>query len=392
MSKKSHKVSPASNANKPAANPALDAEIGRAYAQAVAHHQNGNLQEATRLYQAILQHQPDHADSLHYLGVLVHQQGNTQLATQLIERAISIKPRQAAFHYNLATNYQSAKALEAAVKHYKLTLKYQPDHLMALGNLAVIYHDQDKVIPAKQAYQAALKIDPDYPVALLNLGTLLNQNGQYDQAIACFSRLLVKHPMLAEARFKKAQISLLQGDYQTGWDAYHWMYLTPSFLERNPPRLIPFPKWDGTPLQGKRLLINADLGVGDVLMFASCLPDVMRTTDHIVLECESRLLPLMMRSFPDIDFIPTAADAGFSWHTGFGSIDCRIRLSELAPLFRRQPADFPDHSGYLNAETNALQHWRNKLQALGGKLNIGISWRGGSDERSRKARSLPLPH
>ena len=82
---------------------------------ALRHHQSGQLEQAARIYQSILERQPDHADALHLLGVVALQQGNPQRAVELIGRAIAVNPSVAAFHCNLAEAYRALGELDRAV-------------------------------------------------------------------------------------------------------------------------------------------------------------------------------------------------------------------------------------------------------------------------------------
>ncbi len=370
----------------------LDADIQQVYSHAVELHQQGNRQEAARLYQMILANKPDHADSLHYLGVLAFENGAAETACELIKKAIHISSAQAIFHYNLATIYKSDRQPANAIKHYKRAVKLQPDHIDAYTNLAATYHEMENFALARQANLSALKIDQKSIAALHNMGTLMNEAGQYDEAIQYFDQVILCDPMHIEARFKKAHLQLLEGDFSNGWQGYSWMFFASSYLEKNPNRLIPFPKWNGGSLENRRLLVNADQGIGDELMFASCLPDAMKISGSVVVECNPRLVSLYQRSFPGIDIIPAEKKQDFYWHQGLGDIDYRINLSGLAEYFRRKEDDFPRHQGYILTDPTKVNDWRERLHALGDGINIGISWRGGANDRTRKARSIPLNH
>ena len=140
----------------------LDADIQQVYSHAVELHQQGNRQEAARLYQMILANKPDHADSLHYLGVLAFENGALETACELIEKAIHINPVQAMFHYNLATIYKAGRQPALAIKHYKKSVKLQPDHIDSFTNLAATYHEMENFALARQANLSALKNRPKF--------------------------------------------------------------------------------------------------------------------------------------------------------------------------------------------------------------------------------------
>ncbi len=370
-----------------------DAEIRQWFAQALAIHQQGNLQEAARRYKLILDQQPDHADALHLLGVVAHQFGKHDNAINLIKLALKLQPANAVFHYNLAKALQANNSLADAITHYQLSLQHNSSDTNAWANLAVAYQDSEQVEQAVHANRQTLALDGDHPIALLNLGTLLSQIGEYDEAALLFDRLLHKHPMHAEAHTKKSLIRLLQGDFVRGWHEHYWMYFSADFVGKNPPRVMPFPKWRGEALpDSSTLLINGDQGVGDVVMFASLLPDVLKRVHNVVLECDHRLITLFQRSFPAIKIIPKLAERDFYWQQALGPLRYRIDISELASLFRNSEADFPLQHAYLKVDDAKVLAWQTQLRKPGTRLTVGISWRGGLDARARQARSIALAH
>ena len=65
------------------------------------------------------------------------------------------------------------------------------------------------------------------------------------------------------------------------------------------------PLWDGKQsLKGKRILIWSEQGIGDTLNCASRLPLITSQAKYIILECQEKLVPLLKRSFPNIEVKP----------------------------------------------------------------------------------------
>jgi hypothetical protein len=62
--------------------------------QAVAHHQNGRLRDAERLYRTILQIQPNHSEANHNLGILAVQQGQADVGLSHLRAALEADPNQ----------------------------------------------------------------------------------------------------------------------------------------------------------------------------------------------------------------------------------------------------------------------------------------------------------
>src|SRR5579885_478993 len=97
------------------------------FASAVQHHLNGGLDQAAKIYQAILARDPHHVDALHLLGVVAYQQGNPQQACTLIGQAIALQPSVASYYANLAEVYRATGQLERAIACCRSALALQPD-------------------------------------------------------------------------------------------------------------------------------------------------------------------------------------------------------------------------------------------------------------------------
>ena len=164
-----------------------------------------------------------------------------------------------------------------------------------------------------------------------------------------------------------------------------------TFLDTNlPPRLLPFPPWRGGSLHGHTILVYAEQGVGDEIMFASCLPDLIKMGGRCIVECDPRLVRLFSRSFPDAHFVAASDMNDGEWLPKPSPIDLQVAAGDLPSHFRRQLGDFPHHVGYLQADPSRVEYWRAKLSALGPGLKIGISWRGGLKLSRAHLRSIPL--
>jgi hypothetical protein len=152
------------------------------------------------------------------------------------------------------------------------------------------------------------------------------------------------------------------------------------------------PRWDGTPLAGRSILILSEQGIGDQVMFASCLPDVLRGARTSFVECDVRLVPLFARSFPHITAIPRMTDPGLPQVGPCDVIECDFieYIGTLPRFLRRRLEDFPQTSGYLQPDPNLVAKWRSSFACLGGALKVGISWSGGKDAETRRRRSVPL--
>jgi protein O-GlcNAc transferase len=156
--------------------------------QALRHHQAGQLAEAERLYRRILALDPDHADSLHLLGVLAHQAGQLDIAADLIGRAIAVRADIPSFHNNLGNILKDQNRLNEAETRYRQALMLKPDYPEASNNLGVTLQSLGRLEDAATCCRRAVGLRPNYAEALFNLGNILKDQGKADDALAYFQK------------------------------------------------------------------------------------------------------------------------------------------------------------------------------------------------------------
>ncbi len=368
---------------------AIRDELAATLAAAVELHRKRHFEQAETLYRAILAVDPSHADALHLLGVLADQLGRHEIARDLIGRALRVNPGVAPYHFNHGVCLQALGDLVAAAAAYRSAVELEPRYRSALENLGVALQDSGDLGGARHAYERALEIAPDSVLAHQNLGTLLNNAGLTGEARSHFDATLDVSPANPEAHWKRALTLLAEGNFVEGWREYEWRHHAQSFVGRNPPRLFPFPNWDGSPLDGKKILIHREQGIGDEIMFASCYAEVVERATACVIEADPRLVELFARSFPRAAVVP-ARNAGCDWDESLPRFDFRVAAGSLPRFYRSRLDLFHIQSSYLRVDPVSCADWQRRLSALGPGLNVGIAWRGGTDARAKVARSIAL--
>jgi predicted O-linked N-acetylglucosamine transferase (SPINDLY family) len=172
--------------------------IPQTFTLAFQHHQAGRLWEAEGLYRQILAVQPNHAESLHHLGVIAHQTGRHDYAIELMRAALACDPNLHAAHSNLGEAYRMTGRLEEAIASYRRALQLQPEIAEIHNNLGLALASQGKLDEAVAAFRRALQIQPHYLKALSNLGNALRSLGQLDEAVTVYRRALDLQPNDAE--------------------------------------------------------------------------------------------------------------------------------------------------------------------------------------------------
>jgi hypothetical protein len=138
-------------------------------------------------------------------------------------------------------------------------------------------------------------------------------------------------------------------------------------------RPFPQPRWEGQPLEGKTILVHGEQGVGDEILFASMLPDLVHGGARLVVECDARLTRLLERSLENTEAVPRTDPP--HPRTLEGDIDYYSPAGSLARFLRPDTHSFPLHTGYLKADPRRRSEFHNRLRALGPGWKVGICWR-----------------
>ena len=93
--------------------------LDEALSIAIVLQQNEQWAAAADIYRSILEVAPDHADALHFSGVLAHQQARSEEAVALIERSLELEPDRADWHSNLGIVLQDRLELDEAIAAYR---------------------------------------------------------------------------------------------------------------------------------------------------------------------------------------------------------------------------------------------------------------------------------
>jgi predicted TPR repeat methyltransferase len=191
--------------------------------------QNEQWAAAGEIYRSILEAAPDHADALHFSGVLAHQQARSDQAIALIERSLELEPERADWYSNLGIVLQDRLELDAAIAAYEQAIALDPSHANAHSNLGVVLRAKGKVVEAEAAYRAAIRIDPDHSDAYNNLGVLLNGLKRQREAALCFSKVITLRPKHPEARRLLALAHCTLGEVDKAVDVCEeWLHYEPD--------------------------------------------------------------------------------------------------------------------------------------------------------------------
>jgi tetratricopeptide (TPR) repeat protein len=157
----------------------LDREVLNAFQK----HKNGQLAEAFATYSDVLRVMPQHADALHFMGLLVMQSGKVADAVRLIRRSLETRPENPDAHNHLGQAYIKQNDFAAAEQCFRQALEHDANHFNALNNLANCLRHAGDLEAALVHYERAMAIEPRNAVCVFNYGITLNTLGRHWDAI-----------------------------------------------------------------------------------------------------------------------------------------------------------------------------------------------------------------
>ena len=315
--------------------------------------------EAAIAFTEAVRLRPDWPAALEMLAHVLQNTGDHEKSAQHALRALEIEPNRATSHRLVGDAYMRWFRYDEALKHYELAARLAPDDGLLHNNYAL----------------------------------LLTRMGRNEQALAEYRMAVALTPHSQQAREGYATALLTTGHLAEGWTNYIARYRPENgaFAARkgSPPATDP------SQLNGKPVLVWLDQGIGDQIMFASLIPDLIAAGADLTVECDARLVPVLKRSFPEIaarttiespltpfDAPPAPGDERFAY---------QLYMPDTARWFRRDFTAFPRHQGYLKADQALTQKLRRSYRDKGGdRPLIGISWRSATNTKISVSKTLEL--
>lgn len=408
--------------------------------RAVRLHRAGNLKRAQALYQRVLDRDPRHGDAHYWKGVLLVDSGRPELGRQFIVRAIELNGPKPAYCVALGRMFladddpaaaaacfrqglraaplepsiyldlsraltrssdlgNAALALEQAVALdpanpnawceygtalyrqgsdraatcYRNALTLAPQFAEAAYNLGVIHFEQDQLEEARARFEEAIALRPGYTLAHNNLGNVLYRFGMPRIATSHYRQALHADPSFARAHLNLGVTLLSLGELRTGFAEYEWRFKQPNAARRHPA----LPLWDGTPLNGRRILLYSDQGLGDAIQFIRYAKFVGGLGGIVVIECPKPLLRLLSSA--------AGIDSVVETGSPLPAVDTVAPLASLPYLLGTSLTDIPEPGPYLRIPETLIDSWRVSARAF----RIGLAWSGNPLHTNDRNRSIP---
>jgi tetratricopeptide (TPR) repeat protein len=308
--------------------------------------------EAWRLGNQALNLDPENPEALFLLGATMRASGNLGVALTLLAKSLATQQRQP----NLWMTY------------------------------AATLHDLNRWEEAEQAFRHVHKMLPQDPMPIANIGATYVQRGRWREAIEWCSKAIGIDPENHIARISHGFASLSLGRWKEAWQYAEALYGNHLQVRVYNDPEHEEPQWDGSP--GKTVVVQCDQGVGDIIMFAQCLPRMQALCKTVIVECAERMAGMFRRCFPGTVVYGTLKQQTLSWPADH-QIDASIHISYLGRFFLNRDEDFA-RNAYLTPDPEKLAKWLAWLEGRP-KPWRGIAWKGGIQATQTHLRSVELP-
>lgn len=351
----------------------------------------GDDQQAELLFDKALKKRADEPVALLNLGKLYLRQRKIPQALDLLARAYEKMPKQE----NTALAYAAA-------------LSESDKMSQAVEVLSSFAESEKPSLAVVTTYSSFLRADLRASEALDFLERMRGQYGdsfEFEKSLSdtyaeldpreaqkYFRRLAEKaNPQM---QWNRSFVELRLQEFQVGWELYET-----GLSEKIGKIGRPLPhQIRGLPLvtnlndldKGKWTLFTTEQGIGDQVLFFAPFREALETFPRSALICEQRMVPLLARSFPNIEVYPYAF--GLNLERQLDRINGVFPIGSLQKHLRSSMESF-GKTDYPYLKPNKLLRDKYRelmLQKRPGKVLIGLSWTGGYWDRQMRTKSIPF--
>ena len=310
------------------------------------------------------------------LAAQAHRAGRLDEAIASYLRLLAVRPYHAELHNNLGVALRLVGKLDASVSHHRLSLSADPGNPALHSNLGNALRAANRLDEAVKHHFQSIALNRDYGEGFFNLALCLRDLGRLDEAVGCLARALALNPDNRRARTELAITLLMRGDLAPGFTAYE----ARKRLPETPAPEFSQPAWDGSAIEGARILLYPEQGLGDVLLFVRFARELKRRGATVIVLCQALLKELLA----SVDFIDQVVAEGEK----LPAFDVHASLVSLPHLLKVDFAGLAAEPPYLQPPAES----RIKLGRLEkARLRIGIYWAAMPGQPQDRQRSAPFP-
>lgn len=344
----------------------------------------GRQEEALAYYKKSIEFDPKYFQAHNNCGKALFDLRRYSEALACYDSALSIDPFFLDSLINRGEALRMLKRLEEAIASHDKVISLQSDCHQAWSNKGVVLHDLERFYEAIECYDKAISLQPEYYEAWSSKGVTLHDLKCFDEAITCFDQALSLRPGDQDASWNKCLSLLIQGKFEDGFPLYESRWNSKKVSEIVGKRSFNKPTWLGDePLQGKKILIYGEQGLGDFIHFCRYVKLVSDLGAEVILEAPKPLAELVR----DLAGVTRLVIKG----EDFPLFDYQCPLLSLPLALKTNLSNIPSAIQYLNLDKHLdkVLEWKSRL-GFQTKKRIGLVWSGNPRQGNDHNRSILL--
>lgn len=337
------------------------------------------LDEARVCYVSVTRLNPDFVGAHVSLGEMWKKSGNFVAARAEFECAASLDPSCPDAFQGIAEVCQAEERFEDAIHAYNRSLNLRPGRTETLNLMGTAYQSIERLDKAEECYRRALDLAPETVTVVNNLAVVLCSQGRLEESVAVYRRLLEIDPGYADGHWNLAVALLAMGAYSEGWREFEWRFIKVNPV---PSRFFLQPRWDGSDLTGRTILLHAEQGFGDTIQFSRYVSLVAGRGGSVVVECQTPVLKRLLLSLNGVAEVIVAGET-------LPYFDCHLPLMSLPLVFNTTIETIPSNIPYLAATSTDIEDWHKRLRPAA-SFRVGLVWFAKQSQVLNRKRSCRL--
>jgi tetratricopeptide (TPR) repeat protein len=326
---------------------------------------------------------PDHIALLRMAAEFHLRRKSYSQALRFFERLHDLEVREPAVLLNYGFCLEHTGAIEKSVALYRQALAATPDFMEAHVDLSGVLWRIEDFEGALVHAQKAVALAPDNAYAVRILGTACLNLNRLDDAEAQLRRALELAPQFSLAEIDLSFTLLLAGRLEEGWKFYARRWRDGERMKR-PAFYDPELEWKGReaqPLQGRRIAVYAEQGLGDVIQFIRYVRELQADGATVFGVVQPELVPLVEHSFPDVLCLTPQRVLQADHH---------VALLDLPMHYETTMETIPASVPYLRPPAAKIEAWARRMPAANGRLRVGLAWSGSLKQVNNNNRAMRL--
>ena len=326
---------------------------------------------AIKNYKKAISLKKDYLEPYIQLGHLYKNIDKIDEALEILLNGLKYAQQKELTHTNISEIYYLKKQYDLSIKHAREALKSNKNNYFAVINLANSFMEQGLVEKGVEELEN-IAAQNDISIICNNLGFGYRLLGNYEKAISNYQKAISLNPNNHEAFFNLSHIQLSLNNFQEGWLNYEHRWGTKKFAYKKLD--IKKPLWNSK-LGYERVLIWAEQGIGEQILFSSIIPELKSKFKKILIAVNDKLVPLFQERFAGIEVCP------ISKKINENDFDFHLPIGSLGRYFRSDRKSFSEN--VIQNSNRRPTNIKNK------KFKCAISWVSSNNE-FEKNKSIKL--